>query len=188
MDANRFDVITAHLATPLSRRRSAGLLALLGLGSLVADDAEARRRRKKKKKKNKKQGLRCGVGTRVCGRECIPASACCGSCPNGSFCKDGACTTCTAEETNCGNVCANLATDPNNCGKCGRSCPSGECLNGACTCHGEEVPCPTGCDCIPEAHGGGACGGGYTDKECDNYFCGVGEVCQALYVQCRAMC
>ncbi|MCA9879857.1 MAG: hypothetical protein KC442_18815 [Thermomicrobiales bacterium] len=56
MDANRFDVITAHLATPLSRRRSAGLLALLGLGSLVADDAEARRRRKKKKKKNKKHG------------------------------------------------------------------------------------------------------------------------------------
>lgn len=48
---------------------------------------------------------------------------------------------CTAAETLCGAVCADLQADPNNCGQCGRSCVipqataacvAGECAMGAC--------------------------------------------------------
>lgn len=48
---------------------------------------------------------------------------------------------CTASEAVCGSVCADLMTDPSNCGQCGRSCVipqataacvAGECAMGAC--------------------------------------------------------
>ena len=46
MESGRFDELTARLAVPLSRRRSVGLLSVIGLGGLAAShEADARRRR-----------------------------------------------------------------------------------------------------------------------------------------------
>jgi len=33
----------------------------------------------------------------------------------------------------CGNQCLDPLTDPNNCGQCGKVCPSNQCVSGACT-------------------------------------------------------
>ena len=43
---------------------------------------------------------------------------------------DGA--TCTPPEILCGNVCIDPTNDPNNCGSCGKVCPSNSCVNGLC--------------------------------------------------------
>lgn len=177
MESDRFDALTARLATPLSRRRSVGLLGMLGLGSLVAaDDTEARKRKHKKHKKKPK--LTCGAGTKVCGRECIPTSSCCGSCPNGGVCLNGACNLCTSEQTRCGDACVDLATDPENCGTCGRTCPSGDCRNGTCTCDARAL-CPSGCSCTSDAKGYAACSGNLTSTPCVDYACGLGKACTA---------
>lgn len=58
MDDSAFDAATQRVPALLSRRRSLGLLSVLGLGAgLMAEDAEAKKRRKTKhkKKRNKKK-------------------------------------------------------------------------------------------------------------------------------------
>ena len=49
-------------------------------------------------------------------------------------------------DTVCGTSCVNLKTDQDNCGKCGRVCPSGEsCVSGSCACIAPRRACPSGC-------------------------------------------
>jgi hypothetical protein len=105
----------------------------------------------------------------------------------------GLCFECGPEATDggltlCGQTCANLQTDVNNCGSCGNACPAGAaCQNGACSsvcqnitgtgCYWQEnfsgnscwVPSPSGFpDTIPDckaldscsSNGGGLSGGG----------------------------
>ena len=41
---------------------------------------------------------------------------------------------CAAGQVNCGSACADVSTDPHNCGSCGVVCqPGQECVSGACT-------------------------------------------------------
>lgn len=40
--------------------------------------------------------------------------------------------TCMQPEILCGNVCIDPTNDPNNCGSCGKVCPSNSCVNGMC--------------------------------------------------------
>ena len=55
MDVETFDAATQRLAGLLSRRRSLGVLAALGLSTgLLASDADAKKKHKKKKKKGNK--------------------------------------------------------------------------------------------------------------------------------------
>ena len=70
--------------------------------------------------------------------------------------------TCTSGQSCCGTTCADLQTDPRNCGRCGYVCPAnrGFCTNGLCTeCTGGLSACPTGCVDLSTDHSNcGACG------------------------------
>src|SRR5829696_1564408 len=168
MDGSHFDTLTRSLCTAGSRRRAVGglLTGVFGvLGWQGQDDAAAHDLKAKCKKKSgeaKKKCLKkakkhaaqhaaelppvtCGAGTKICNGQCIPSASCCGGCPAGTICRDSFCVLCASGETPCGNACVNRAIDPANCGRCGRTCPSGECLNGACTCG--VAACPAGCTC-----------------------------------------
>jgi hypothetical protein len=52
-------------------------------------------------------------------------------CPPGLVLQNGTCGPCPAGETDCGAVCLNEQTDPNNCGSCGKVCAGG-CQGGVC--------------------------------------------------------
>ena len=62
-----------------------------------------------------------------------------GGCKEKSFnqisqsCVNGTCgSACSPGETDCAGVCVNLDTHPQNCGRCGNTCPSGACVVGFC--------------------------------------------------------
>jgi hypothetical protein len=93
-------------------------------------------------------GWRGGVATAFCskpGGKCVINADCCGP---GAKCKNladiGECT-CRANRVACAGICcppgqaccgrcADLLTDPNNCGACFTICDDGEhCVGGACT-------------------------------------------------------
>jgi hypothetical protein len=55
----------------------------------------------------------------------------------------GACTqelVCSADQVACGGSCASLASDPSNCGACGRGCGSGESCQAGLCCSGSQCP------------------------------------------------
>ena len=87
---------------------------------------------------------------------------------------------CAVGTVRCGDRCANLASDPLNCGRCGQSCPIGQaCLGGFC-----EDPCPA-----PRS----ICNGSCTDTSVDPDHCGrcnnpcpTGTVCVAA--ACASRC
>src|SRR5258708_37195888 len=72
-----------------------------------------------------------------CGVVCPPGSnlcmggACCTLTPMGEVCSA---MVCPGNEKNCGGVCVDETSDPNNCGGCGIVCPPGSaCVNSMCT-------------------------------------------------------
>src|SRR3954463_9816842 len=73
--------------------------------------------------------------SRKCGDKC---------CPSGFRCKHGKCK-CKGDLTKCGKHCADLATDPANCGSCGHVCAAGQtCVGGQCTGGGATPTCGDG--------------------------------------------
>ena len=86
----------------------------------------------------------CPTGSTLCGEVCLaPADlqtdpAHCGTtgcgvaCGTGATCSAGVCTCTTAGQTACAGGCANMQTDPKNCGKCATVCASGICTAGVC--------------------------------------------------------
>jgi hypothetical protein len=127
VDSGQFDSFSARVATQLTRRRTVGLLSLVGAASLgLADDVEARKKRKKKKKK-------CKGGTKKCGKTCVPATSCCSdaNCGNGGTCVSGVCD-CPAGFQPCQGACipedACCVDGARNGAETGIDCGGGDCL------------------------------------------------------------
>ena len=203
MDASRFGELLRSLSVRPTRRGIghglAGLLLAGVRGGLDLLDVDAKKKRKRKKK--------CKGGKRRCGKKCILATECCGGCGT-QHCCDGICRECCVDadcptdaicnggdclcpilETNCGNVCADLAMDGANCGACGNACATDSCVHGACTCAiGDD--CPVGCNCLDRAEGGSACAGsGGQPTVCnDDADCPLGSFCRNGIHLCSIPC
>lgn len=71
-------------------------------------------------------------------------------------------STCGGGLVDCGNTCAELSSDPNNCGGCGISCGPDECIGGQCTtiaCVDDGASCSVDADCCSDfCATDGACG------------------------------
>lgn len=63
-----------------------------------------------------------------CSTTCSPPAPICAPAGIGRECT----STCEAPQTPCGTSCADLDSDPANCGACGHDCGGGECVAGAC--------------------------------------------------------
>ncbi|MFL5761873.1 MAG: hypothetical protein ACJ789_19410 [Thermomicrobiales bacterium] len=80
-------------------------------------------------------------------------------------------TTCSAPQQNCGDVCVDTRSDPNNCGDCGNGCGNGACCSGICVdttsdpahCGDCQTVCPQGTNCS-----GGTCGCASGTTSCNN--------------------
>lgn len=163
MESDRFDQLTARLAAPLSRRRSVGLLGLLGLGSTVAhDETDAKKKKKKKKKGNKTKKPtttptppctpQCGPGT--CGDDGCGGS--CGACDGELVCRGGRCD-CPDGMDVCGGTCRPscppsipgrpVVRHPGTCTCCVRpgGIPCPDSIHACCVAPGEEP----GADVLP---------------------------------------
>ena len=127
----RWDELTKSLAEPLPRREALRRLGLVVasavLGPLGLDSASAGKADPCKafcKCRSKRQQDQCLRACKTCKRD---FGRLVGSCGN-YFC-------CRAGQTPCGSYCADLASDPYNCGACGFVCPSntacwyGECID-----------------------------------------------------------
>ena len=193
MDNRRFDALTRSLMTARSRRGVVRILGGLVSGAvplaILGQDVEAAKL---------KGGARCTRGSDCKTGKCLSPGGCrcrksscrckC-SCSNTdpivgckqpadpckqAVCSDsGACViedvTCPGEQVCCKGACVDLRSDPNNCGRCGHSCPAGLCYNGACGCSGLPSDCPEGCTCAtrtPLPNSTAACGG--TDVACQD--------------------
>ncbi|KAJ6782330.1 hypothetical protein PWT90_07802 [Aphanocladium album] len=100
-------------------------------------------------------------------------------------------TQCPQPKKLCNGSCADTSSDPNNCGTCGTTCPSGQCTNGACVtegCTGSTCdnfsPCGPGgsCVCASITGGKGFCVNGATPcaglADCGTSAdCPLGSVC-----------
>ncbi len=154
-------------------------------------------------------GTACAPGEACCQAGCVDTDAavahcgaCGGACPSQApqvaevSCEDGACVfSCAEGYANCdgmlGTGCESLlATDDENCGRCGRSCGEGRsCSSGKCECFAEPCDCSadqTLCDeaCVDVESSAEHCGG------CGRV-CGEGQTCEAGHCVCpvgRVLC
>jgi hypothetical protein len=104
MDDDRFDALTAGLASAPTRRTALRVLALLvaGLASLFGwierHPAETKKRQRrhtkpadKRRRKRKGKGKKCSANTKRCDGACIAETKCCGGCSNDAICLEGVC-------------------------------------------------------------------------------------------------
>jgi hypothetical protein len=114
------------------------------------------------------------------------------------------CICCESGQKSCPSGCADVQTDPNNCGDCGNVCPSGKCENGKCVegdCDSPRVcgnfvfgACggSSACVCYSTASGTGGCS---TDFPCtgladcsNDADCGPGAFCAVQTCCSRNVC
>jgi hypothetical protein len=177
MDDDRFDFLTASLATSPTRRGALGLLAAIvagfaPLGSWAkrrSGNAKKRRQRRRKRKPSRKRRHKhkprqCPAKTKRCNGKCIAQDGCCTSeqCGDGGVCDEQHACVCAPEYKNCGATCIQVSEC---CGDCheGSTCQAGECV-----CASGFKVCGDGC--IPD------------DECCDG--CPMGMACEASACVC----
>lgn len=133
---------------------------------------------------------------------CDPPRKLCGDCNDAcaadEVCASGSCAAvCPAGSVKCGRSCVDTATDEENCGACGKTCPSP--ANGAATCSNGEcgVRCQAGFHACADrcvADGPSSCGPNCTRcsapaharATCEAETCGF--VCDAGFAPCPSGC
>jgi len=123
----------------------------------------------------------------TCLESCAPGAACDGEECVGSVCLPDGYGDCLAEDGTigacCGPACANLLTDPLNCGQCGAACPTGQtCAAGTCSGSPACTPARVGDFCNLDAGLNDLCcpGVGCIDTSADSANCGAcGNACPA---------
>src|SRR5262249_56395725 len=100
-------------------------------------------------------------GGRVCqpwadGKGCLLGGDCQSHVCSGSICSG----VCQAGQVNCGGVCRDLTSDPQNCGACGQVCAlNATCSSGVCVCQAGTANCGNACaDMSSDRNNCGACG------------------------------
>ena len=181
VDANQFDALATRFTTQLIRRRSVGLLSLVGLtGTSLSDEAEGKPRKRKKVRL-------CLNGETIT----VPRKKKGGYLSQGAT--QGACValSCPTGQTRCGSACVNLSSDHAHCGACSSPCGAGQaCSAGLCVC--TPASCPNGCcngtNCLS---GDSATSCGRAGNACDACpgveACSDG-VCQGCSSTCTAGC
>lgn len=100
MESDRFDALTTRLSVSLSRRKSLGLLSVLGVTDVASwDNADAADKKKKKRKKKKnKKASGCGSGLTKCQGQCVNLQSdrincgdCYSECDDTQECRQGLC-------------------------------------------------------------------------------------------------
>ncbi|MHB1846185.1 MAG: hypothetical protein ACYCWW_15285 [Deltaproteobacteria bacterium] len=133
-------------------------------------------------------GIGCfdGAPSPSCPMSCAPGTACDGKTCVGSVCLGGDGRCLAADQTIgacCGVACANLLTDPSNCGACGVACPAGQlCEMGRCSGSPGCLSGANGLFCKLDAGTSWICcvGTGCTDSSSDPSNCGgCGIACPA---------
>ena len=91
---------------------------------------------------------------------------------------------CPSGLTRCGNGCANLKTDPQHCGSCNASCPTGYCSNGGCGCPPGTSYCNGSCfNLKTDPQHCGSCTTVCPSGVCQNGVCQPAKTCSGLPVQ-----
>jgi hypothetical protein len=193
---NHWDEFSKSLAEPLPRRESlrrlgfalaGAVLSPLGLRSASAGHHPKQQSDPCKafcKCRNKRQQDQCLKVCKACGSNPARLGGSCGN----YFC-------CSAGLSSCGNYCANLGSDPWNCGACGYVCDEpgpyeyGACINGRCeyACAGGTVDCNGFCTFLGWDSGNcGACGNVCPGSApvCNQGFC----VCPSGMAVCDGEC
>lgn len=135
MDDDRFDSLARLIGSAASRRRVARAMLAVAVAGVAGFPGFLRPRD-------------AAAACRQVGRTCERGDRCCG----GARCRAKRCR-CPRGEVECGRRCINPLTDGANCGRCGASCASGQCLHGTCTCDPFNNQCPS------EVDGQCSCGG-----------------------------
>lgn len=107
-------------------------------------------------------------------------------CRGDKFCGGNKCV-CPSGKTDCGDLCKDFNTDPNNCGRCDNKCTGGKtCQNGSCLCPSGLYDCGGTCrnvqtDISNCGTCGNVCSGG---KSCVNGGC----LCPSGQTDCGGAC
>lgn len=129
-------------------------------------------------------GARGAAGTQhICKQWVGDIAAANAACQDEGLVTDAQC--CPAGQTRCAGVCADLDSDPQNCGSCGNACnANGACSTGVC-CPSGQTSCGGTClDLNSDPQNCGSCG-----SPCNaNEICSSGLCCPSGQTNCSGLC